>query len=144
MSLTVSSDTRSALTALYGSRALIDLSNPASKSATSVDWDVVGYGMENLIARFAEVGATYTQDDAVIRQHWWMGLWGFQRSPENRIELAALLARHRGASRVGATDGAAQGSDEDADRPWLFSETQIDDLIERGKPRGNRSPGGTL
>ena len=152
MSLTVSTETRAAVNALWGgatgvdSGALIDLTNPRNDDATSVDWTIVGYAMENLIALLSESGGSFTQDSGIVRRNWYLCLWEYQQNADESAKLDALLAKHRGDSGVTATatDGATQDADEDADRPWIFSEENIDSIQARGKRTGNRNNYGDM
>jgi len=148
MALTVSTDTRTAVNALFGGTAsvesavLINFSNPKDDDATAIDWDVIGAAMENLIARFAEVGTTFTQDNGVIRAKFWLCLWDYQQEADYQAQLDALLDKYAGSAFDVATDAVAQDADDNADRPWLFSESKIDGLLGRANSRGNRSPRG--
>ena len=134
MSLT--SATQTAITSLFGTARLRDLTNPRNKSASSVDWDVVEAAIDALIDELAAVGTAYTESNNTVRRNWVLCIPDYDRPDQQRAALEKYLERHQS---IGVTvEASGLADDDDLETPItearerLLSREKLDANYRRG------------
>lgn len=138
--MSLSSATQTAITSLFGSARLLNLTNPRTKSPSSIDWTVVEACVNSLIAELAAVGTVYDETNNAVRRNWVLCVPDYDKPKDQREELAKFLERHTSVGLTTSSTGLADETDLDepmnTERVRGFSRDRLNDIYTRGQARG--------